>query len=476
MPDSPQVLVLGGGLAGCECAFQLAQAGLRVRLHEMKPHKRTAAQTSDGLCELVCSNSLRSDNPLNAIGLLHEELRRLGSLVLHTADDNRVPAGDALAVDRDLFGAAMEARIASHPNIELVRGEVQQLPLDFPGPIVVATGPLTSDALAADIVRVAGVERLSFYDAISPIVSGESIDMSVAFLASRWGKGDTADYVNCPMDKAQYTAFVQAIVDADKLPLEDFEKGVHFFPGCLPIEVIAASGPKSLRFGPMKPTGLDDPRTGRWAYAIVQLRTENRHKTAYNLVGFQTRMRQGEQRRVLSMIPGLEHAEFLRYGSVHRNTFLDSPRLLDTAMRLKSLPQLRFAGQVSGVEGYVESTASGLWVGQALAAELRGHTLTPPPPTTALGALLQHVTDATAPRFQPSNVHFGLFEPLPAAAEPGKRRPGKPERKAAMTARARQELSTWAVLQGLPVAEAPAPAPDAEATEPAPESADPTCG
>lgn len=469
MRDSPQVLVLGGGLAGCECAFQLAQAGVQVRLREMKPHQRTPAQTSENLCELVCSNSLRSDNPGNAIGLLHEELRRLGSLVLRAADDHRVPAGDALAVDRDLFGAAIEARVTGHPNIAVVRGEVDALPLDFDGPIVVATGPLTTDALAADIVRLTGAERLSFYDAISPIVAADSVDMGIAFRASRWGKGESADYVNCPLDKPQYTAFVQAILDADKLPLADFESGVHFFPGCLPIEVIAASGPKSLRFGPMKPTGLDDPRTGRWAYAIVQLRAENLHKTAYNLVGFQTRMRQAEQRRVLALIPGLEQAEFLRYGSVHRNTFVDSPRLLDTEMRLKSMPKLRFAGQISGVEGYVESTASGLWVGLALAAQLRGEPVAPPPPTTALGALLQHVTDTTAPAFQPSNVHFGLFEPLPQTAEPGKRRPGKPERKAAMTARARIELSTWARSQRLSIAPAPVGAPS-------PPDADATCG
>lgn len=451
MDDRDQVLVIGGGLAGCECAWQLAQAGLRVRLHEMKPHRRTPAQQSDFLAELVCSNSLRSDNPLNAIGLLHEELRRLGSLILTLADEHRVPAGDALAVDRERFGPAVEAAIAAHPRIRQQRGEVLRLPLDFDGPIVVATGPLTSDALAEDLTRLAGSDRLAFYDAIAPIIAADSVDMSVAFRASRWGKGDGDDYVNCPLDKPQYTAFVEALLEADALPLAEFEQGAHFFPGCLPIEVIAASGPKSLRFGPMKPTGLDDPRTGRWAYAIVQLRAENRHKTSYNLVGFQTRMRQGDQKRVLSLIPGLQDAEFLRYGSVHRNTFLDSPRLLDSDMRLVSAPKLRFAGQVTGVEGYVESTASGLWVGMNLAAELQGRTLAPPPPSTALGALLAHVTDATLPRFQPSNVHFGLFEPIADLHVPGQRRPGKPERKAAMTARARTELASWAQAHALPL-------------------------
>ena len=439
---APQVIIIGGGLAGCECAWQLAERGIQVRLHEMKPHRRTPAQTSDTMAELVCSNSLRSDNPLNAVGLLHEELRGLGSLLLRLADLHRVPAGDALAVDRDLFSEDVERHIRQHPRIDVVEGEVGQLPLESGVPVIVATGPLTTDALAAELVHLTGRERLAFYDAIAPIVAAESIDMTQVFAASRWGKGEGADYLNCPMDKPQYLAFIAAMVAAEKLPLQDFEKGVHYFQGCQPVEVIAESGPMSLRFGPMKPTGLDDPRTGRWAYAVVQLRQENRHKTAYNLVGFQSKMRQGEQRRVFGMIPGLQDAEFLRYGSVHRNTFLDSPRLLDIGMGLKAVPRLYFAGQITGVEGYVESTASGLWVGLRLAAELQGRELAPPPPTTSLGAMLHHVVDESVPEFQPSNIHFGLFAPLPES-ETGKKRQ-KPERKQAMLDRARLDLAAWA--------------------------------
>ena len=436
----PQVIVIGGGLAGCECAWQLAQRGITVQLREMKPTRRTPAQTSDTLAELVCSNSFRSDNPFNAVGLLHEELRALGSLIFQMADLHRVPAGDALAVDRDLFAQAVQAAVQNHPRIQVVHGEVTQLPLDAGVPVVVATGPLTSDAFAAALVAVTGQERLAFYDAIAPIVAAESIDMDQVFAASRWGKGEGADYLNCPMDKPQYLAFVEALLAAETLPLQDFEKGVQYFAGCQPVEVIAASGPKSLRFGPMKPTGLDDPRTGRWAYAVVQLRAENRHKTAYNLVGFQTKMRQGEQKRVLGTIAGLANAEFLRFGSVHRNTFLDSPRLLDGAMRLIALPQLRFAGQITGVEGYVESTASGLWVALALASELQGNQLQMLPATTALGALTQHVIDASVPTFQPSNLHFGLFEPLP---EPVGKRRDKTDRKQAHVLRAREDLAQW---------------------------------
>jgi methylenetetrahydrofolate--tRNA-(uracil-5-)-methyltransferase len=435
---TPLVTIVGGGLAGCECAWQLAERGVPVRLIDMKPHKRTAAQVSDGLAELVCSNSFRSDNPQNAVGLLHEELRRVGSLLFRLADVHRVPAGDALAVDRERWSADVEAHIRRHPRIEVEPRELTELPTE--GPVVVATGPLTSDALAAAIVQVTGQERLAFYDAIAPIVAADSIDRSVVFAASRWGKGDGADYLNCPMDKPQYERFVAELLAAEYLPLQDFEKGVQYFQGCQPVEVIAASGPKSLRFGPMKPTGLDDPRTGRWAYAVVQLRAENRHGTAYNLVGFQTKMRQGEQRRVFGLIPGLEQAEFLRFGSVHRNTFLDSPRLLDESMRLLSAPQLRFAGQITGVEGYVESTASGWWVGARLAAELTGASLPPPPPESALGALIAHVIDRSVPDFQPSNLHWGLFPPLPPTEG---RKPSKTDRKQSMLERARAALAGW---------------------------------
>ncbi len=436
---NPLVHVIGAGLAGSECAWQLAERGVQVRLYEMKPKRRTPAQTADYFAELVCSNSFRSDNPNNTIGLLHEELRRLGSLILATAEEHRVPAGDALAVDRDLFGQGIEAKLRAHPNIEVVGQEVAQIPED--GIVVVATGPLTSDDLATELAARTGRERLAFYDAIAPIIADESIDRDKVFAASRWGKGSGDDYLNCPMDKLQYTAFVDALLAAEPLPLQDFEKDVHYFQGCQPVEVIAASGPKSLRFGPMKPTGLDDPRTGRWPYAVVQLRAENRHKTAWNLVGFQTKMRQADQARVLGMIPGLEHAEFLRFGSVHRNTFLDSPRLLRPDMGLQSEPRLHFAGQITGVEGYVESTASGLWVGLVLAAALQGHELPLPPPTTALGALLHHVLNAEQPAFQPSNVHFGLFPPL--EPEPGVRKLGKSDRKSAHSQRARSALTTW---------------------------------
>lgn len=453
MAQTPDVILIGGGLAGCECAWQLAERGVRVQICEMKPLRRTPAQTADTLAELVCSNSFRSDNPHNAVGLLHEELRALGSLIFRLADQHRVPAGDALAVDRDQFSADVERHIRQHPMISVVAGEVTELPLQLGVPVVVATGPLTSDALAAQLVALTGQERLAFYDAIAPIVAAESIDMQQVFAASRWGKGGGDDYLNCPMDKAQYFAFVEAVVAAETLPLQDFERGVRYFPGCQPIEVIAQSGPKSLRFGPMKPTGLDDPRTGRWPFAVVQLRAENRHKTAYNLVGFQTKMRQAEQRRVLGMVPGLGEAEFLRYGSVHRNTFLDSPRLLDPAMRLLAAPQVRFAGQITGVEGYVESTASGLWVALTLQAERSGTTLTPPPTTTALGALVQHVVDTSVPDFQPSNLHFGLFEPLADIRDPltGKKR-DKPMRKEALCERARPALREWMRATGLPLA------------------------
>jgi methylenetetrahydrofolate--tRNA-(uracil-5-)-methyltransferase len=357
-----------------------------------------------------------------------------------------VPAGDALAVDRERFSADVERHVRQHPRITVIDGEVTALPLQDGIPLVVASGPLTSDALAGSVVALTGQQRLAFYDAIAPIVAAESIDHSQVFAASRWNKGEGADYLNCPMDKAQYLAFVDALLSAEYLPLQDFELGVKYFPGCQPVEVIAASGPQSLRFGPMKPTGLDDPRTGRWAYAVVQLRAENRHQTAYNLVGFQTKMRQAEQRRVLGMIPGLQQAEWLRYGSVHRNTFLDSPRLLDEAMALRSCPQVRFAGQVTGVEGYVESAASGLWVGLRLAADLQGLALPLPPPETSLGAMLHHVIDASVPDFQPSNVHFGLFPPLPVPLPTAQGRvvkQPKADRKAAHTARAREALGVW---------------------------------
>lgn len=471
----PDVIVVGGGLAGCECAWQLAEAGLTVRLHEQKPHRRSPAHVSDGLAELVCSNSFRSDNPNNAVGLLHQELRRLGSLILHMADLHRVPAGDALAVDRERFGAAVQGAITEHERIELVTGEVQSLPLDAGVPIVVATGPLTSDALAQQLVALTGAERLAFYDAIAPIVDAESVDMSIAWRASRWDKGG-ADYVNCPLDREAYERFLEALLQGDRVASHSFEdepqvgdqpgEDAKYFQGCLPVEVVAASGPESLRYGAMKPVGLDDPRTGRWPHAVVQLRAENRDRTAYNLVGFQTKLRYPEQRRVFRLIPGLERAEFLRYGSIHRNTFLDSPELLDASMRLRAPAgeapaglDLRFAGQITGVEGYVESTACGLWVGLRLASELRANgaarALPLPPPDTALGALLGHVVGAEVRPFQPTNVHFGLFPALPAGSIRRGRR-GKQGRKQAHADRARAALGRY--LQAVGVVDRAPPA------------------
>jgi len=428
------VTIVGAGLAGCECAWQCAQAGLDVRLLEMRPHRRSPAHGGDHLAELVCSNSFRSDNPDNAVGLLHAELRLAGSLVLAVADRTRVPAGDALAVDREAFSEAVESAIVGHPRIRLVREECARVPDD--DAVVVATGPLTSDALAQDLVARTGADRLAFFDAIAPIVDADSIDWDAVFLQSRWDKGEGADYVNCPMERDAYDAFVDALNAAEKVPVEEFEKDVHYFSGCQPIEVIAASGHDALRYGPMKPVGLRDPKSGRRPWAVVQLRSENRAKTAYNLVGFQTKLRHGEQRRVLRTIPGLAHAEFLRLGSVHRNTFVDSPCLLDVEMRLRSEPRVRFAGQVTGVEGYVESTASGLWVAMALIDRLvADRAPVPPPPTTALGAMLAHVVNEATPQFQPSNVNFGLFAPIQGVR--------KHERRLAMVDRARSDLAAW---------------------------------
>ena len=433
MTQAP-VTVIGGGLAGCEISWQLARAGIPVTLHEMRPTRSTEAHLTDRLAELVCSNSFRSDNPHNAIGLLHEELRALHSLVLAVGDKHRVPAGDALAVDRDAFATEMTTLISNHPAITVRRDEVTQLPET--GDVVIATGPLTSPSLTAELQRWLGQEHLAFYDAIAPIVDADTLDLGVIFAESRWGKGDGADYLNCPMDKPQYEAFVDALLGAEKVAPKDFEKDVHYFPGCLPIEVMAEQGRETLRFGPMKPIGLTDPRTGRRPWAVVQLRKENRAGTAYNLVGFQTRMKYPEQLRVLRTIPGLEQVAFFRFGSVHRNSFIDSPRLLDAALRLRTEPRLRFAGQLTGVEGYVESTACGLFVALALIAERRGLALDGPPPETALGAMMGHLRESYTGRFQPQNVNFGLF---PALELRGK----KDDRKAAYVARARVAFEEW---------------------------------
>ncbi|MFN4089903.1 MAG: methylenetetrahydrofolate--tRNA-(uracil(54)-C(5))-methyltransferase (FADH(2)-oxidizing) TrmFO, partial [Alphaproteobacteria bacterium] len=389
--------VVGGGLAGSEAAWQIARAGVPVVLHEMRPLRRTEAHQTDGLAELVCSNSFRSDDPENnAVGLLHAEMRRCGSVVLAAADANQVPAGGALAVDREGFSDAVTAALAAEPLVTIARGEIEGLPPESWDSVIVATGPLTSPALAAAIQDLTGADALAFFDAIAPIVYRESIDMEKAWFQSRYDKpgpgGTGADYINCALERDGYEAFIDALLEADRIDFRDWEKNTPYFEGCLPIEVMAARGRDTLRFGPMKPVGLTDPRTGRRPWAVVQLRQDNALGTLFNLVGFQTKLKWPEQSRVLRMIPGLEHARFARFGGIHRNTFLDSPRLLDGALRLRARPRLRFAGQITGVEGYVESAACGLLAGRFAAPERLGRPIVPPPATTALGAMLAHVT------------------------------------------------------------------------------------
>ena len=431
-----QATVIGAGLAGCEAAWQLAIRGIPVTLIEMKPEKFTPAHHSAGFAELVCSNSLRSDQLTNAVGLLKEEMRQLGSLIMRCADGTRVPAGGALAVDREAFSKEVTAAMETHPLITVVRREVTQLPRQD---AVVATGPLTSDALAKEIAALPGLETLNFYDAAAPIVSGETLDMSRVFRQGRYGRGD--DYLNCPMNREEYEAFYQALLTAEKAEVHGFD-GTQVFEGCMPIEVMASRGEMVMAFGPMKPVGLTDPRTGREPYAAVQLRAENREGTMYNLVGFQTRLKWGEQKRVFSMIPGLEHAEFLRYGVMHRNTFLHSPGFLDETYQMIARPGLYFAGQMTGVEGYVESASSGLVAGLSLARRL----LDLPPVDftrrTAIGALAHHVSGATGD-FQPMNANFGLIEPYE------KRIRNKQERYGAIAARA---LDTIEALRSNPLA------------------------
>lgn len=430
-----QVQIVGGGLAGSEAAWQLAEAGIKVRLSEMRGVEPTAAHKTDQLAELVCSNSFRSDDDTsNAVGLLHAEMRAMGSLVLREADKHRVPAGSALAVDRDGYAAGVTEAIAAHPNIALARERVDTLP---DGPVIIATGPLTAAQLAQAIGVETGEEALAFFDALAPIVYRESIDMDVAWMASRWDKGDTKDYINCPMDKDQYLAFVDALLTGEKTEFKEWEANTPYFDGCMPIEVMAARGIETLRHGPMKPVGLDNPKTGRWPYAVVQLRQDNALGTLWNMVGFQTKLKHAEQVRVFRMIPGLEKAEFARLGGLHRNTFIKSPKLLDTSLRLKSRPNIRFAGQITGCEGYIESAGVGLLAGRFLAAELAGLHMPPPPPTTALGALLEHITGGgDADTYQPMNVNFGLFPPLADKVR-------KADRKRGYTDRAKADLARW---------------------------------
>ena len=450
-----KVHVIGGGLAGSEAAWQLARSGVPLVLHEMRPVRQTEAHKTGSLAELVCSNSFRSDEwETNAVGLLHEEMRRAGSLVMKAADAHKLPAGGALAVDREGFAAEVTRTLQDHPLIEISREEIDGLPPAEWESVIVATGPLTSPALANAIKTLTGEAELAFFDAIAPIVHRESIDMDVCWLQSRYDKagpaGSGADYINCPLDKAEYEAFIAALLAAEKTAFKEFE-ATPYFEGCLPIEVMAERGPETLRFGPMKPVGLTNPhRQGVRPYAVVQLRQDNALGTLWNMVGFQTKLKHGEQTRVFRIIPGLEKAEFARLGGLHRNTFLNSPKLLDTSLRLKADPRLRFAGQITGVEGYVESAAIGLIAGRFAAAEQLSALMSPPPPTTALGALLAHITgghlsadgEGAARSFQPMNVNFGLFPPIAAAAQ-GKRGPKGLDRKRALAARALSDLDLW---------------------------------
>jgi methylenetetrahydrofolate--tRNA-(uracil-5-)-methyltransferase len=407
--EKPTITVVGGGLAGSEAAWQAAERGVDVMLYEMRPHKTTPAHVSGRLAELVCSNSLGSDLPDRAAGLLKTELRHLNSLVLACADRVRVPAGGALAVDREAFAAEVTRRVEGHPRIRIVREEVTAIP---GGPAIIATGPLTSDALAGAIAELAGQDHLYFYDALAPIVSADSIDMSIAFWASRYGKGD-ADYINCPMTEAEYERFVEALVAAERLPLRGFEQDdARFFEGCLPVEVLAARGRDALAFGPLRPVGLTEPRTGKRPYAVVQLRQDNLAGTLYNLVGFQTNLRYGEQERVFRLIPGLERAEFVRYGQMHRNTFVNAPLLLEPTMAFRGRPGLFFAGQITGVEGYVGSVGSGWVAGVNAARFVLGQEPLALPGTTMLGALCHYVSRADPKSFQPMKANFGLLPPL----------------------------------------------------------------
>ncbi|CAH0496726.1 methylenetetrahydrofolate--tRNA-(uracil(54)-C(5))-methyltransferase (FADH(2)-oxidizing) TrmFO [Novosphingobium sp. CECT 9465] len=447
-----QVHIIGGGMAGSEAAWQLARRRIRVRLSEMRGSgDTTAAHNGDGLAELVCSNSFRSDDhEKNAVGLLHHEMRGCDSLLMAAAEKARVPAGSALAVDRDAFSAEVERALAAQPTLEIVRERVDVLPSD--GLTIVATGPLTAPALAGSIGAATGADSLAFFDAIAPIVYRDSINMDVAWMASRWDKGaeaslalggDGRDYINCPMTREQYEAFWAELVNGEKTEFKEWEANTPYFDGCMPVEVMAARGVETLRFGPMKPVGLDNPHwatpehpNGRWPYAVVQLRQDNKLGTLWNMVGFQTKLKHAEQVRVFRTIPGLENAEFARLGGLHRNTFLNSPTLLDRQLRLKSAPHIRFAGQITGCEGYVESASVGLLAGLMTAAQITGHDWTPPPRTTALGALLSHITgDAEAETYQPMNVNFGLFPPLHDVK--------KKARKEAYTERGKADMTVW---------------------------------
>ena len=470
MSDIDPIHVVGGGLAGSEAAWQIASAGVPVVLHEMRPVRGTDAHKTDGLAELVCSNSFRSDDAeANAVGLLHQEMRALGSLIMRAGDAHQVPAGGALAVDRDGFSAAVTAALEAHPLVTIERAEVAGLPPEDWSSAIVATGPLTSPALAEGILSVTGEKALAFFDAIAPIVYRDSIDMGVAWFQSRYDKagpgGTGADYINCPLDKERYEAFIDALSAGDKTSFKEWEASTPYFDGCLPIEVMAERGRETLRHGPMKPVGLTNPQAPDVKpSAVVQLRQDNALGTLFNMVGFQTKLKHAEQARVFRMIPGLENAEFARLGGLHRNTYINSPRLLDPTLRLTAMPRIRFAGQITGCEGYVESAAVGLMAGRFAVAERLGRPILPLPSTTALGALINHITGGhietidEGPRsFQPMNVNFGLFPPLERMpkAEDGKRLRGAAKaiaKKRALTDRARADLGAWLAGAALPVA------------------------
>jgi methylenetetrahydrofolate--tRNA-(uracil-5-)-methyltransferase len=425
------IIVIGGGLAGVEASWQIVRQGEAVILYEMRPKKTTPAHKTAYLAELVCSNSLRSQELNTAVGLLKEEMRRLGSLVIEAALKTAVPAGKALAVDRERFSQYITQKITSHPLIEIRHEEITQIPRD--NIVILATGPLTSDAISEDLKRITGKEHLHFYDAIAPIVYADSINMNIAFFASRYGKGK--DYINCPLNEEEYNRFYEALLKAERVPLHAFEEP-RYFEGCLPIEVMAERGKDTLRFGPMKPVGIIDPRTGKQPYAVVQLRQDNKEGTLYNMVGFQTKLKWSEQKRVFRLIPGLEQAEFARYGSIHRNTFIDAPRVLDKHLRLKNLPNVFIAGQLSGVEGYVESAATGILAGINAVRLSKNMPLISPPPTTALGALISHLSNIVTKDFQPMNINWGLFPRLP-------KRVPKRQRGKLYAARALNDLEKW---------------------------------
>ena len=442
MTSKSIVHIIGGGLAGSEAAMQCAQMGVPVVLHEMRPIRGTEAHLTNGFAELVCSNSFRSDDfEYNAVGLLHEEMRRCGSLILACGDANKVPAGGALAVDRIAFSESVTAAIDAEPLITVERGEINTLPPDDWHNVIIATGPLTSQSLSQAIIDLTGEASLAFFDAIAPIVHKDSIDLSQAWFQSRYDKGDGKDYINCPMDREQYEHFIQELIDGDKTEFKSWEASTPYFEGCLPIEVMAERGSETLRFGPMKPVGLTNPHTSIKAHAVVQLRQDNALGTLYNLVGFQTKLKHGEQSRIFRTIPGLQMAEFARLGGIHRNTFMNSPHLLDASLRLKAMPRLRFAGQITGVEGYIESAAIGLLSGRFAAMDALGKaSFVPPPATTALGALLGHITGgADSKTFQPMNINFGLLPPLVLE---GKRPKGR-DRKRAYTTRALTDFEAW---------------------------------